>query len=775
MQKIIIFAVFLLFIGLDAAPLKPDAPTMEIPDVINDDAVWTVARSEGGAQLLQDGEFSYFRLREQIPGEAVFLRSPVFAAHPGSYQLTLKARGSGSFKVGFNNDFRNPVFSAKIALDTEWREHTVKFEVPEPGNRTALNLLLEGKSVDFGGFAIAPLIPPSPPARGTLKNARIQIEFFDAAIGGGIRSIRNADGVEFINRAPTKSLWAIRMKKIHNDTSKLPKVIHRSSDPEQSDGSDYSSEFNADDKYFTAAEAVSAMDTAPRTELKNNVLTMYWDGISVGKEQKVLDAWAKAELKPDGTFCLFDGGFNNRSKEYTVYYFMLPTIDGLGAIHGKPAEDFLAIPHFNGRLIANPVEKNLLGKNKHFLANVGHHSMHFDALYNNGSGIYFSALDPDQYAKRFQLTTNPVNGLGWSLINVPNNMRQVPQVWEMPYQPAVRTFQGDWYDACMIYRYWALRQQWCEEGPVATRTSIPKWFKEMNDWIMVRNIHGAAQIKNIEQLRKDMPEYSLGAWMSFWGLNNKRFHDMNPDLLPLTEVDQQIMSSLHENDFKTMGYIQCVSWNNATASYKKHQGAVEKSLVRNYLGQALKWYSNPAKQLVPGAADLIAWPSPLWRQVLGDAVVGMAKAGFSAAYMDSANHGGIYLNFTPEYSGESGGGSGYVRQNQDLLLDLRKRTREIDPQFCLTSESFWEGNIAHIDGFLVCNTTSPYLEDERVSAIPMAQAVYHDYTVMYSTWLSNHDLSRDRGQGYVAKFAQIFCFGVKPSWTAIYILNSRKI
>ena len=52
----------------------------------------------------------------------------------------------------------------------------------------------------------------------------------------------------------------------------------------------------------------------------------------------------------------------------------------------------------------------------------------------------------------------------------------------------------------------------------------------------------------------------------------------------------------------------------------------------------------------------------------------MAKSGFSAVYLDSGNHGGTYLNFTPACSGESGGGSGYVKGNQALVKVTNKST-----------------------------------------------------------------------------------------------------
>ena len=168
--------------------------------------------------------------------------------------------------------------------------------------------------------------------------------------------------------------------------------------------------------------------------VKDGQIHFFWEGIRIGGESGALDVWAKAEFSADGTFCMIDGGFTNRSTDYTVFYFALPQLDGLGALHGAPANDRLATPFFNGRLIANPVEKGLLGKDRIFQPNRSGHSMQFDALYNAGSGLHLASFDPNQCAKRYHLTASKENGVGWAVFNIPDNMRKVPQQWTVPYR-----------------------------------------------------------------------------------------------------------------------------------------------------------------------------------------------------------------------------------------------------------------------------------------------------------------------------------------------------
>jgi hypothetical protein len=312
-------------------------------------------------------------------------------------------------------------------------------------------------------------------------------------------------------------------------------------------------------------------------------------------------------------------------------------------------------------------------------------------------------------------------------------MRHIPQKYEMPYQIQIKPFTGDWFDGCSMYRQWALQQFWCNNGKLEFRKDIPIWFKELNEWF--QGSPEEALTKN-NQFIQDYKDYQLGAWVFYWGKDRRTGNAMaSPDRFPLKADDKAMIDHFHKNRVKIMGYIQCTSWPDSSESYKAHSDA-SNNMVRNYHNQFIRW---PGKKKDIGNLT-IAYPGKLWEKVLGDSVVKMAENGFDAAYLDSGNHGGTYLNFTPECSNDSGGGLGYINGNIRLLKNIRERARKIRPDFCTTAESFWEGNIGCLDAFLVCNTTNAYLEGNRVTAIPMIHAVYHDYTLLYSAWTGVQDV-----------------------------------
>lgn len=705
------------------------------------------------------------------PAVSAFVRSEAGKISPGSYRFACSMRGSGEVSAGISTYQPNaqPVYKAigNVKLTPEWVTVNYPVTIGQGVNTFSISFSVKGK-VDIDNIIMEPVstkLMNAPAAAGLKNTLEIQNEYIRLKLappeqGGGILSIKNQNGKEFINRQASGELWRIKIKKIQVNTAGLPQVINLSIDPEKDDGA------GGMDQEQDEVEIGSLNTNADCAIVKEPDAVKYiWRGIDLGTEKKCLDVWVRFTLKSNDPFCRINAGFENKSQIYTVFYFMTPEIKGLGGIDGQCDADRLATPSYNGRLIANPVEKGLLGKNRIFQPNRSGHSMEFDTYYNSGAGLYMGCFDGNQFAKRYQIETSTERGIEWTLVNIPNNMKSVPQRWEVPYQAVIRCFSGDWYDACQIYREWALKQSWSSEGPLLTRKSIPEWFKNIDEWLSISEPGLFASLDEFNKMTQDFGKYKLGAMCYNWGVGHY-FDEMNPQRFPLDDKDLEYLRIMSQKNIAVMGYIQCTGWNDTTGSFIKENGIL--NTVKTYSGQSLKW---PETRKTDAKGNgIIACPGKTWTKVLGDSVEAMAKAGFAAAYMDSGNHGGTYLNFNSVCSSDSGGGNGYIKGNQHLLASLRERARKINPEFCFTAESFWEGNIAVLDGILVCNTTNIYLEGSRVTAIPMAQTVYHDYCLMYSVWPSRWDVERDAARGYVAKHGLAFVWGVKPGWNILSLL-----
>lgn len=724
---------------------------------------WANSANAGKAVTAAEKNNKFLRISTE---NTSFCRTNSMIAKGGKWILRFRARGNGSFNCGATMTNVKPAFvqfhKDWLTVGSSWKNFEIPFTVPEKAKIFMLVLRTKGQVADFDDFSIVPAIDAKVKAAVKLKANNAEISFLHPRQGGGVNSIVKDGKTEFINLLPKKSLWAMTLKKIDISNLKLAKVVPLSVDPERDDnGSGKNSEDSASDLNISALDFTKA---AVELKADGKSVVMRWKSLNIGDEKGVLDVQTEIKISPDGKSFVFNGSFNNRSKKYTVFYFDYPSIGGIGRVNGNAAEDFLATPFFNGRLIQNPVEKGLFRKNRIYQPNRSGHSMHMDVFYNNNNALYLGVHDPDQYAKRWDIASDIKNGVSWTLRNIPNNMRQIPQKWQIPYPAVIKTFNGEWYDGCQIYRQWALKQYWCKEGNIHSRKNIPQWFKDVVEWGQYVTNQSDKQDMMMRRFRKDFSQYPLAVFLTYWGHDNKKFHNGDPDRFPLTETDKKVLKSLKENNVSIMGYIQCIGWGDKSPSFTKNIELAEKNLVRNYYGQFIKWPSNSSQQ------DLIAYPGEVFTKALGDNIVKMAQAGFRAAYLDSGNHGGTYLNFAPECSKDSGGGASYVKGQHKLLETLRERARKINPEFCFTAESFWEGNIAYLDGYLVCNTTNAYLEGDRVTAIPMIQTVYNDYTMLHSVWPSRYDTERDNALGYVAKNALALCWGVTPGWNIFNLL-----
>ncbi len=588
-----------------------------------------------------------------------------------------------------------------------------------------------------------------------LANRNIALKFYPPAQGGGLLGIKNSRGFEFINGNASALLWKIVMRRIPAKPASLTELTKLSLDPERDDSGARRDDAGA--KTATIELLSNSLKSAKYSvERQPGKLLMRWNGIDVKDEKAVLDVWVEVKLTPNDKFARFRVGFNNRSKNYTVFYQYGPFVEGIFPKDNKTEKDFLASPVYLGRLINNPVKNGILGKAERFQPNRSGHSMQFDAYYHNGNGLYMGCFDGEQNIKRYYMKSSS-GGLSWAMVNVPNNMKVVPQQWQTPYDIVLRCFKGDWYDAAQIYRKWALKQSWTAEKALIVRASTPQWFKNIDEWFNW-GVPNGYKLLYLPKVIDIMQGLNPGVIAYYWGKGGY-FHKMNPERFPLRQADLDYLKQAKKHNFKTMGYIQAICWDMDTASFKKF--GIERT-VRDFYGRPVVWDFSAAKK-DPNVCG-IAFPGKKWTELLGDTIEKMASvAKFNAAYLDSNNHAGTYLNSNPRFGSDSGGGNTYIKANQQMMRTIKKRVRKIDPGFCLTAESFWEGNMAELDAYMTCNTTYQYLS-KNVTAIPLAQAVYHDYAIFYSAWLGKYGLAEPGATGYLAQNGQAFVWGIKPGW-----------
>jgi len=750
--------------------LLPNASFEKSTNLKKPDAwkIWNASKHKGklktGTDNAKDGKI-YMVISDDGLKSPAYVMTPQFEVIPGkTYKISYWIKGSGKLfsmiteynKRKFLSTFVPNKKNMWKQAGNEWTQHKYKFTASRKTKKVSVSFRVRG-TVFVDAASMTSDQSTRIVSKGKvleLKNSHISLKFLHPSQGGGILGIKNKQGFEFINGATQGLLWKIVLRRIPPKLSSLSKFTKLSLDPERNDSGALK------DDSSTGLDKIEILSNKLKgkyfVEQKAGKLLMKWNAINIGQETGVLDVWVEVNLKANDKFARFRVGFNNRSKKYTVFYHYGPFIEGIYPKDNNTPKDFLASPVYTGRLINDPVKNGILGKKERFQPNRSGHSMQFDAYYHDDNGLYMGCFDGKQNIKRYYLKASS-EGLCWAIVNVPNNMKVVPQKWQTPYDIVLRCFKGDWYDASQIYRKWALRQSWTSEKALTKRDSTPKWFKEIDEWFSW-GVSNRYKLLYSPKIINAMKKFNVGLIVYYWGKGGY-FHKMTPNRFPLREKDLEYLEYAKKHKFRLMGYIQGVCWDMETESFKKF--GIERT-VRDFYGKPVVWDFSKSKK--EPNVDAIAFPGKKWTEVLGNTIDKMASiAKFDVAYLDSNNHAGTYMNFNPRFSNDSGGGNAYIKANREMMQNIKKRVRKINPGFCLTAESFWEGNMAELDAYMTCNTTYQYLS-KNVSAIPLAHAVYHDYSIFYSTWLGKHGLAETGAMGYLAQNGQSFVWGVKPGW-----------
>lgn len=228
------------------------------------------------------------------------------------------------------------------------------------------------------------------------------------------------------------------------------------------------------------------LSTAKRMENRHTAdaasatLHLEWLGLTAAKVPGMMDARVTVTLKADDPFVYWRFKIDNRDSGYGIERVRFPVL--AFAPIGDPADNAYIYPTGRGWLVEDPFTQSWsFGEDTY----PGGFSMQFQALYNKrtGAGVYFGTQDPKPCFRLIR-TDHDAASLTWGPGHLPPDVGYGLENFELDYDCVVRPFQGDWWDACQIYRQWAIQQRWCRKGPLADRDDIPKWYKEAPLYLM---------------------------------------------------------------------------------------------------------------------------------------------------------------------------------------------------------------------------------------------------------------------------------------------------
>ena len=504
------------------------------------------------------------------------------------------------------------------------------------------------------------------------------------------------------------------------------------------------------DKGRNPAEVkVTSLSTAKvRSEAKKTgsavQLTLKWEGIAVADEPNACDVTVTVSLNEDDPLSRWRIHVANRSKAYGLWEVVFPVWE-LSPVGDNVKANAFACGRSRGTVTLNPFNTNP-NRTFGFGGNSGCYwpgtfDMQFQALYDESrKGLYLATHDGGGFKKRFFFSTFPEKpSMEYRIAHFPANMGYPAEDYGMTYDVVLGPFTGDWYDACQIYRKWAVKQRWCEKGPLAMRKDVPRWFKEAP-------LHFSTMTKEGEW-RVDESRDRMIAMLKFIGTDlpvawytwKKHFPDKthyNREGSPWKVPDARPYpcGNIHDGNYPLMPAM--ANFGPACKAIREHGGHVKAYVCSRIFDPGLNENSPLCAQAKPHAVrdlngkvrlaerGIVSWSmcyySPWWRNRMAETVTELIKREHVGGIYFDTFYGGYVQCFHTAHGHSHGGGDDPYLGSREISHVVRGAMKKADPESVMTGESPAETAIDLLDGFLYRVTVWP-------DVAPLFATVYGDY------------------------------------------------
>jgi hypothetical protein len=526
----------------------------------------------------------------------------------------------------------------------------------------------------------------------------------------------------------------------------------------------------AEDAFPVGANAAESVEWNVEEDAGESRLRLAWNRIGVKDELGVLDVEVTITLRAGDPLSRWHFAIKNRSYVWGIERVRFPVLP-LAAI-GEEKDNVFLYPRERGGFVEDPFHATTgmgASLNTRGAFYPVDFNMQFQALYgaSKGHGIYLATHDPGAHLKHIQIANTPAS-VTWKPAHFPPNITFAEEDYDMPYDCVIGPFQGDWYDACMIYRDWALQQPWASKGPLKHRKDTPKWFKEsplmfytvvadsaegthsIDENILIAKNHFKEMVEwagvpltanwynwkhyHPGQTTYDVPFgshrlYNQGRWRNLPCMN---IHDGNYPVIGAHPGTAEAIRSMRDVGGMACPYVALEIFDQGPSENSPFAAEAKPNMVRDLYGVIRTWGAETSWQ----ACVATDW----WRRRLRETCVELVRReGVPGFYLDVMQGAGLPCYWTP-HGHSAAGGDSMTRGMHELVEIIREGIKEEDPDVIITGENCTENMIDVIDGTLQVTLW----QENRAS---LFASVYQDYLVRYGTEVST-------GVGYKGRFAK---------------------
>ncbi len=390
-------------------------------------------------------------------------------------------------------------------------------------------------------------------------------------------------------------------------------------------------------------------------------------------------------------------------------------------------DDHLFVPYKFGKVVDNPASHDIGFTNLQYPRG-WRATMQFMAYYNNHYGLYFGIHDPQANIKKLSATQQ--NGAVHIAVSVPApNKTRAGNNWEFPGEFEIDIFNGDWYDAAMIYKRWVYAK--ADYKPSQTLRQSAKNLKNIDIW-GDRNVYEDSKNRSDSWLADNIidanralnpqgePHIDFATYL--FAASGKVNEDDMPRFYP-SETTKYINAQLKQAGIPTMMYtngygydIEMQDSDETVPPFEEMKAYAAKQSNHHYYQQL--WDAKDGNNQVHITTARMCPTQQKWQDVLVNVhKKEIAPIGLSGVLLDQMSAANAVECFDPNHSHPLGGGH-YWRDGYNTLLN-RVRASYPEGTFLVT-EGVSDDMINMVDGFELIHN---YVYD---GGVPAMSVLYGD-------------------------------------------------
>ena len=514
-------------------------------------------------------------------------------------------------------------------------------------------------------------------------------------------------------------------------------------------------------------------------EKESSIFTLYITDIphSVNENIASTGNWGDVEVANDGNHCRIV--FSNPSganlpADLTATVSITVTgeqsqwnmsVTGLGISHTLTDVDFpelnlranennaqFLVPKYSGVLVPDP-GASLIDYNLYYPRGWSA-TMQFLAYYNDAFGVYLGFHDPKASLKYFHVKAEN-DSLHFQGNVVVADKTLAGNDWEMPGHFELDVFDGDWFDAALIYKNWASAEAeyWPQNTP--ERALRQAELGEISVWGYYQS-GATTTMTATKQSMLDYTTYFTGApvGIHWYQWNYLDMDDDYPNYFPERDGMADLVSDIQQSgDAYIMPYIN-------GRLYDTDLTGTWIYTTRGFPYATKKSDGTAYTQVFNGNTFAVMCPTQIsWQGMITDAAQQLTdRIGSKGIYIDQVAAAGPVECMSPAHHHPLGGGHWWRDGYRDMFTGVHNA---IPAGRFVVVEGGVDYLANQVDGFL----TDGWLANNLV---PAFQAVYSGKVQLVG---KRTGTSRYHNQSFYCKLSQAFVQGLEPGRTSLWIVH----